>query len=115
MGMQSESDALLFYTSTFAGTYANRALEIVKDIAEDEPSRISAFTGLDEVQSLITTLGVPLITERARNALIARAALGLANAQAPNAAAPYIELLAQRFPHNRTILSACNSIIHGLG
>ena len=114
MGRQTESDALLFYASTYSGTYASSALEIARDIAENMPSRARAFANLDEAADVIVSCGVPLITDRTRNALIARAALGLTNAHAPNAATPYIELLAQRFPHNRAILSACNSIIHGL-
>ena len=115
MSKETESDALLAYTSTFSGIYGKSAQEILRDNAETAPSHAFEFANLGEAADIIASCGIPLITDRTRNALIARAALGLANAQAPNAAAPYIELLAQRFPHNRTILSACNSIIHGLG
>ena len=54
------------------------------------------------------------LLQEANNALIAQAALGLANAHAPLAAAPYIEVLRAGFPGNRAILSACDSIINGL-
>ena len=115
VGKRRESDALLVYVATLSGIYADRALEIVEDLAGGTPSRAFAYASLPDAKAVIASCGIPLVTDRMRNALIARAALGLTNAHAPNAAAPYVELLMKRFPDNRAILGACNSILHGLG
>ena len=114
LGLRRESDALLICASTLPGPHAGKALDMVEGIANGAPAHAFALANLPDARAAIAEAGVPLVSDRIRNALIARAALGLANAHAPLAAAPYIEVLRAGFPGNRAILSACDSIINGL-
>ena len=115
IGRWQESEALLVHASTLSGLYAGKALDVLGDVADGVPPQAFAIANLADSREIIRKHGIPLMTERMRNAIVARAALGLANAHAPNAAAPYIKLLAQHFPDNRAIQSACDSILRGLG
>ena len=114
MGRYRESRVLHAYTASLSGVYAAKSAEYAGQLAEDGDVRAFMRKHMPMTADVLGELEVSLVSERTRNALIAKAALGLSNAHAPLAAAPYVALVAQRFPTNRTIAAACNSIIHGL-
>lgn len=114
LGRQQESDALLICAATLPGPHMAKALDYVKALSDGAPPQAFALANLTEAHAITESANVPPMTDRMRNTLIARAALGLTNAHAPLAAAPYIKLLRTSFPGNRAILSACDSIINGL-
>ena len=102
-------------TAQMTGVYARNSAEFVKQIAGDRSLAAFLRENRAEAAEVVAEMELPLVSERAVNALISRATLGLANAHAARAAAPYAELLAKRFPNNRTVVAACNSIRFGLG
>ena len=114
LGRQRESDALLICAATLPGPHMAKALDYVKALSDATPPQAFALANLTEAHAITESAGVPPMTDRMRNTLIARAALGLTNAHAPLAAAPYVKLLRTSFPGNRAIQSACDSIISGL-
>lgn len=115
MRRQRESVALHAHTATLSGVYADKSAEYVRKLADGVDATAFLRENLAKAANVIEDLDIPLVSERTRNTLIAKAALGLTNANAPRAAAPYAALLSQRFPANRTIADACNSIQYGLG
>lgn len=114
MGRSNEATALHMYAASFPGAYAQLSIAVVRRIAQGANVFHFIRENMPEARRIIGEAGIPLVTERTRNAIMAHAALGLVNAHAPLAAAPYVALLAQRFPTNRAIQIACNSIRHGL-
>ncbi len=115
MGKFRESEALYICSATMKGPYAQRSLEVIEELEEGVNPRAFAHANLAKAISAITEMGIPFVTDRFRKVLVSRAALGLVNAHAPRAAAPYATMLQECFPDNRAIIGACNSIRFGLG
>ena len=115
MRRSHEARALHLYTASLSGVYAAKSVEYLKRATKNMDARTFMRENMSAAANTIGDLEIALVTERTRSALIATAALGLTNAHAPRAAAPYIALLSKRFPANRTIADACNSIQYGLG
>ena len=114
MGRSSESEAMHICSANLKGIYAQRSLEVISSLESGVNAKAFAHANLAKAQEALDEVGIPLVSDRIQKALVARAALGLANAHAPQAAAPYIALLQEHFPTNRAITIACNSIRHGL-
>lgn len=115
MGRSRDASATHIYTSSMTGMYAGKSAEFVKQLADGANVHDFIRANLQEAAKVMRDTGIPLVTERTRQMLLAKAALGLSNAQMPRAAAPYIGLLAKHFPTNRAIVEACNSIQYGIG
>lgn len=114
LGRADEARALHVFTATLPGVYARQSAAFIKQIAGGANTFHFVRENMPEARRVIGACGIPLVTERTRNALVAHAALGLTNAHAPRAAAPYVALLTQHFPTNRAIQIACNSIRSGV-
>ena len=114
MGRSRDASAVHIYTSAMTGIYAGKSTEFVKQLADGANVHDFIRANLQEAAQIVRAIGIPLITERMRQMLLAKAALDLANAQMPRAASPYIVLLAKHFPTNRAIVEACNSIQYGV-
>ncbi len=114
MGRSREASALHIHTASLLGIYAAKSLEFAKELAGDQNVHEFIRANMQEASQVIGATGIPLVSGRTRQLLIAQAALGLSNAHMPNVAAPYIAELARRFPTNRAITEACNSIRFGV-
>ncbi|MBQ9042603.1 MAG: hypothetical protein IJ111_07280 [Eggerthellaceae bacterium] len=114
MGRSREASALHIHTASLSGIYAAKSLEFVKELAGEQNVHEFIRANTQEASHVISATGIPLVSGRTRQLLIAQAALGLSNAHMPNVATPYIAELARRFPTNRAITEACNSIRFGI-
>ncbi len=113
LGHVHESEALHICASSLNGPSATASLDIVRDFAGGSNVRAFVQANLPEATAIVAGMGIPARMEHARGFLLAQATLGLTDMHAPNAAAPYAALLADLFPTNRAIISACKSIQQG--
>ena len=114
MGRHREASAVHIYTASLSGVYGKKSSEFVRQLAGEANLRDYIRANMGDASDIVNQMNLPLVPARTRESLLAHAALGLANAHMPLAAAPYIELIARHFPTNRVISAASESIKHGL-
>ena len=110
-----ESAACHVYAASLSGPYAEKAAATARRLRANDATASLVPASAHEAALSIAKLGIPVVPGKAAHALIARAAIGLADAAAPRAAAPYAALLSRHYKNDRVTLAAFRSIQFGIG
>lgn len=110
-----ESAACHVYAASLSGPYAVKAAATARRLRANDATASLVPASAHEAALAIAKLGIPVVPGKAAHALIARAAIGLADAGAPRAAAPYAALLSRHYKNDRVTLAAFRSIQFGIG
>lgn len=115
IGNERDAATVFEYLTSFEGDYARKAAQTVQDLRKragtDHPISASPTAAAEEMKRA----GIPVAPSREAKNLLARAAIGLASAHAPLAAAPYAAALVRFEKGNPTLAIAWASLRYGRG
>ena len=113
VGRKSDAAAVQVYTSSLQGEFAEKARAVVKSLRTRRNTSVIVHASPLAAAREMARARIPLAPNEMARTLIARAAIGLSCANAPEAAAPYIAELTTYLPGDRIIATTSCSIIHG--
>jgi len=113
VGRKSDAAAVQVYTSSLQGEFAEKARAVVKSLRTRRSASVIVHASPLAAAREIARARIPLAPNEMARTLIARAAIGLSCANAPEAAAPYVAELTTYLPGDRIIATTSRSIIHG--
>ena len=111
---KDDAAAVLVYTSSLVGEFAQRARATLKSLRTRKDSPVLVHASPLAAARTMARSRIPVTPTDEAWALIAQAAIGLSCANAPRAAAPYAEALADHLRNDDVIASACHSLCKGL-
>ena len=115
MGRKSDACAIQVYASSLEGEFAQKARAVVTSLRKRPDSAVIIHASPLAAAHEMARARIPVAPSDEARALIAHATIGLANSNAPVAAAPYAEALARYLLHDRVIFAACRSLQYGIG
>ena len=115
MGRKADAAAIQVYTTSLEGEFAEKARNVVASLRKKASSPVIVHASPLAASRELSRVRIPISPSDEARSLIAHAALGLACANAPEAAAPYAAALARILHSDDAIRAACESIQHGIG
>ncbi len=114
MGRANDAAAIQVYTASLAGEFAQRANDVVAQLRKRKNAPVIAYASPIAAAREMIRAGIIVAPGNAARALVAQAALGLSNAEAPLAAAPYVGALASYLPADPVLSAVYRALKHGI-
>lgn len=112
VGKRREAAAVHVYNASLAGEFAEKSARVVAGMRTRGDVPVIAHASPLAAERELRRARIPVAPVNL-GPLVAQAAIGLASAGAPEAAAPYAAILAHLCRNDRVVVAACESIVHG--
>jgi len=114
MGCRQEACAIYVYAAKLEGEYAARSRKVVVGLRAQDDVRAMVPADADAAERELRRMRIPVAPSAEARRLVVQAALGLADANAPLAAAPYASAVARYERHSPALTAACASLRDGV-
>ena len=115
IGNERDAATVFEYLTSFEGDYARKAARTVQDLRKRAGVEYLISANPSAAAEELKRAGIPVVPSKDAKNLIARAAIGLASAHAPLAAAPYAAALVRFEKGNPTLAITWASLRYGRG
>ena len=115
IGNERDAAAVYVYLTSFEGEYAHTAVRTVNELRKRAGDDAVFGDNPTAAAEEMKRAGIPVVPSREAKNLLARAAIGLANAHAPLAAEPYAAALVRFEKGNPTLAITWASLRYGRG